>query len=225
MTFSIYKKLLFLFYPTDLVNTKTTIPLRVWVNSTRYINIPRWFTSWYLYISTAIHLPFGNSSILLMIWMSSQNSMYNQRAPRSNQFPWKAVHQGWRIRDQLKIYQTNYPYVTQSIEHTWLKQKKIGSANFCLLTGYWTTIEHTWLVCSSKSNNLWWFQWWISLVANMSITFFCESQEFPVIDTQDYIRRLSRQPQERLIASWKTVYSWFQCSFRGFSMHKQHKHL
>ena len=27
--FLIYKKLLFSFYPTDLVNTKTTIPLRV----------------------------------------------------------------------------------------------------------------------------------------------------------------------------------------------------
>ena len=29
VTSSIYKKFLFDFYPTDLVNTKTTIPLRV----------------------------------------------------------------------------------------------------------------------------------------------------------------------------------------------------
>ena len=40
------------FYPSDLVNTKTTIPLRVgeewWI-----------YTSTLRYISTAIHLPFG----------------------------------------------------------------------------------------------------------------------------------------------------------------------
>ena len=110
-----------------------------------------------MYISTAIHLPFGNSCILLMIWTSSQQNMYNQRAPRSNQFPWKAVHQGWRIRDQLKIIISNklplcdsehWAYMTRMLE-----QKKIGSANFCLPTSYWTAIEHTWLVCSSKSKS------------------------------------------------------------------------
>ena len=40
-----------IFWPADLVNTKTTIPVRV-VNSGRYI-------------PTAIHLPFGDSCILL----------------------------------------------------------------------------------------------------------------------------------------------------------------
>ena len=42
------------FYPTDLVNTKTTIPIRS-VKSDGYI--PRRFVS--RYISTTIHLPFG----------------------------------------------------------------------------------------------------------------------------------------------------------------------
>ena len=43
------------FYPSDLVNTKTTIPLRV--GDEWWIYIPRRFASWY--ISTTIHLPFG----------------------------------------------------------------------------------------------------------------------------------------------------------------------
>ena len=43
------------FYPSDLVNTKTTIPLRA--SEERWIYIPQRFTSWY--ISTTIHLPFG----------------------------------------------------------------------------------------------------------------------------------------------------------------------
>ena len=43
------------FYPSDLVNTKTTIPLRV--GEERWIYIPRHFAS--RYISTTIHLPFG----------------------------------------------------------------------------------------------------------------------------------------------------------------------
>ena len=41
-------------YPSDLVNTKTTIPLRL-MKSGGYI--PRRFASWY--ISTTIHLPSG----------------------------------------------------------------------------------------------------------------------------------------------------------------------
>ena len=43
------------FYPSDLVNAKTTIPLRV--GEEREIYIPRRFVS--RYISTTIHLPFG----------------------------------------------------------------------------------------------------------------------------------------------------------------------
>ena len=43
------------FYPSDLVNTKTTIPFRV--GEEQWINIPRRFAS--RYISTTIHLPFG----------------------------------------------------------------------------------------------------------------------------------------------------------------------
>ena len=43
------------FYPSDLVNTKTTIPLRV--GEEQWIYIPRLLTS--RYISTTIHLPFG----------------------------------------------------------------------------------------------------------------------------------------------------------------------
>ena len=43
------------FYPSDLVNTKTTIPLRV--GEERWIYIPRRFAS--RDISTTIHLPFG----------------------------------------------------------------------------------------------------------------------------------------------------------------------
>ena len=42
-------------YPSDLVNTKTTIPLRV--GEERWIWIPRRFVS--RYISTPIHFPFG----------------------------------------------------------------------------------------------------------------------------------------------------------------------
>ena len=42
------------FYPSDLVNTKTTIPLRVgeerWIHTRRFAS---------RYISTTIHLPFG----------------------------------------------------------------------------------------------------------------------------------------------------------------------
>ena len=54
----IYKMLLvFQFYQTDLVNTKTTIPHRVDENA-RYI--PRHFT--YQYISTTIHLPSRNNN-------------------------------------------------------------------------------------------------------------------------------------------------------------------
>ena len=43
------------FIPSDLVNTKTTIPLRV--GEERWIYIPRRFAS--RYISPTIHLPFG----------------------------------------------------------------------------------------------------------------------------------------------------------------------
>ena len=43
------------FYPSNLVSTKTTIPLRV--GEEWWIYIPRRFASWY--ISTTIHLPFG----------------------------------------------------------------------------------------------------------------------------------------------------------------------
>ena len=53
------------FYPSDLVNTKTTIPLRV--GEEQWIYIPRRFAS--RYISTTIHLPSspsGNSCILFM---------------------------------------------------------------------------------------------------------------------------------------------------------------
>ena len=42
------------FYPSDLVNTKTIIPLRV--GEERWIYMPRRFAS--RYISTTIHLPF-----------------------------------------------------------------------------------------------------------------------------------------------------------------------
>ena len=44
------------FYPSDLLNTKTTIPLRVGEERWIYIYIPRRFAS--RYISTSIHLPF-----------------------------------------------------------------------------------------------------------------------------------------------------------------------
>ena len=44
------------FYPTDLVNTKTTIPLRVGEEQWIYTSTLRVFV---LYISTTIHLPFG----------------------------------------------------------------------------------------------------------------------------------------------------------------------
>ena len=43
------------FYPSDLVNTKTTIPLRV--VEERHIYISRHFAS--LYVSTTIQPPFG----------------------------------------------------------------------------------------------------------------------------------------------------------------------
>ena len=43
------------FYPSDLVNTKANIPLRV--GEERWIYIPRRFAS--RYITTTIHLPFG----------------------------------------------------------------------------------------------------------------------------------------------------------------------
>ena len=43
------------FYPSDLVNTKTTIPLRV--GEERWIYMPRRFSS--RDVSTTIHLPFG----------------------------------------------------------------------------------------------------------------------------------------------------------------------
>ena len=43
------------FYPSDLVNIKTAIPLRV--GEERWIYIPRRFPS--RYISTTIHLPYG----------------------------------------------------------------------------------------------------------------------------------------------------------------------
>ena len=42
------------FYPSDLVNTKTTIPLRI--GGEGWINTPLRFTSRYTY--TTIHLPF-----------------------------------------------------------------------------------------------------------------------------------------------------------------------
>ena len=45
------------FYPSDLVNTKTIIPVRVGEERYIYIYIPRRFAS--RYISTTIHLPFG----------------------------------------------------------------------------------------------------------------------------------------------------------------------
>ena len=44
-------------YPSDWVNTKTTIPLRV--GEERWIYIPRRIAS--RYIPTTIHLPFGRS--------------------------------------------------------------------------------------------------------------------------------------------------------------------
>ena len=60
MTFLIYKKLLFFqFYPTDLVNTKTTDPSGS-VNSARYV--PRRFASYYT--SPLFTSPAGNSCIL-----------------------------------------------------------------------------------------------------------------------------------------------------------------
>ena len=43
------------FYPSDLVNTKTTIPLRVGEERWIYISTLRVL----VYISTTIHLPFG----------------------------------------------------------------------------------------------------------------------------------------------------------------------
>ena len=49
------------FYPSDLVNTKTTVPSGS-VKSGGYI--PRCFTS--LYISTTIHLPFRDSCIIII---------------------------------------------------------------------------------------------------------------------------------------------------------------
>ena len=48
------------FYPSDLVNTKTTIPPRVGGY------IPRRFAS--RYISTTIHLPLGDSCILAELY-------------------------------------------------------------------------------------------------------------------------------------------------------------
>ena len=42
-------------YPSELVNTETTVPLRV--GEERWIYIPRRFAS--RYISTTIYLPFG----------------------------------------------------------------------------------------------------------------------------------------------------------------------
>ena len=55
------------FYPSDLVNTKTTIPLRV--GEERWIYIPRRFTS--RYISATIHLPSGDSCMLLLLLLLS----------------------------------------------------------------------------------------------------------------------------------------------------------
>ena len=53
----IYKKFLFHFYPTDLVNTRKLSPSGlVRIHSTRYM-VPQCFSS--QYISTTIHLPFG----------------------------------------------------------------------------------------------------------------------------------------------------------------------
>ena len=73
----------------------------------------------------------------------------------SNQFPGKA---GLRIKDQGSgIY---WKYIKQ-ITSMWLR----------------TLISISDLYAQAKIN-LRWFQWWISLVANMSITFFCESREF-----------------------------------------------
>ena len=52
--FLIYKKLLFCFYPTDLVNTKTTIPLKGrWTALDIYLGALR------LGMGNTIHLPLG----------------------------------------------------------------------------------------------------------------------------------------------------------------------
>ena len=58
-----------LFYASDLVNTKTT----GWVKSGGYI--PRRFASWY--ISTTIHLPFGDSCILTLATLVDSVYFYN----------------------------------------------------------------------------------------------------------------------------------------------------
>ena len=56
VTFLIYKKVTFFhFYPTDLVNTKTTIPLRVGEQRWIYTSTLRIL----VYISATIHLPFA----------------------------------------------------------------------------------------------------------------------------------------------------------------------
>ena len=49
------------FYPSDLVNTKTTIPLRV--GEERWIYILRRFAS--RYISTTIHLPARSAELAI----------------------------------------------------------------------------------------------------------------------------------------------------------------
>ena len=84
--------------------------------------------------------------------------MYNQRAPRSNQFPGKA---GLRIKDQGSGI--CWKYIKQ-ITSMWLRAL-ISIRQFSDLY-------------AQAKINLQWFQRWISLVANMSITFFCESREF-----------------------------------------------
>ena len=56
VTFLTYKKETFFhFYPTDLVNTKTTIPLRVGEQRWIYTSTLRIL----VYISATIHLPFA----------------------------------------------------------------------------------------------------------------------------------------------------------------------
>ena len=51
------------FYPSDLVNAKTTIPLRVCEEL--WIYIPQCFVS--RYISTTIHLPFSELLYIIVI--------------------------------------------------------------------------------------------------------------------------------------------------------------
>ena len=66
--------------------------------------------------------------------------------------------------------------------------------------------------------NLQWFQWWISLVANMSITFFCESREFwwlihkiTFADFRTSPKNTWSQVGKRSILDSSVVFRDFQC--------------